>query len=233
MNKNITTLIVTLIAMLAAPVKSTLAANPESITQRAHQHLIKQYQTNNPFARTAIKVKPLPKALDLRRCDTPIAFIHAPGSSSRISVKAVCTHPAWTIFISATIEQWQQIVVSSRALSKGTILGDSDIYLREFDVKRLSSPYFSNPAELFGREMKRAIASNQIISPSQVEKKLLIRKGDLVYIEAQNGSMSVRMTGTAQQNGSLGEQISVTNTRSGKKVRGYVKGRGIISVSPE
>ena len=219
--------------MLAASVKSTLAANPESITQRAHQHLIKQYQTHNPFARTVIKVKPLPTALDLRRCDTPPAFIHAPASSSRASVKAVCNSPAWTIFISATIEQWQQIVVSSRALSKGTILGDSDVYLKEFDVKRLSSSYFSNPAELIGREIKRAISSNQIIPPSLVEKKLLIRKGDLVYIEAKKGSMSVRMTGTAQQNGSLGEQISVTNTRSGKKVRGYVKGRGIISVSPE
>ncbi|MDO3386132.1 flagellar basal body P-ring formation chaperone FlgA, partial [Gilvimarinus sp. SDUM040013] len=110
---------------------------------------------------------------------------------------------------SATIEQWQQIVVSSRALSKGTILGDSDVYLKEFDVKRLSSSYFSNPAELIGREIKRAISSNQIIPPSLVEKKLLIRKGDLVYIEAKKGSMSVRMTGTAQQNGSLGKQISV------------------------
>ena len=217
--------------MLAASVKSTLAANPESITQRAHQHLIKQYQTHNPFARTVIKVKPLPTALDLRRCDTPPAFIHAPGSSSRASVKAVCNSPAWTIFISATIEQWQQIVVSSRALSKGTILGDSDVYLKEFDVKRLSSSYFSNPAELIGREMKRAISSNQIISPSLVEKKLLIRKGDFVYIEAKSGSMSVRMTGTAQESGSLGEQVSVINSRSGKKIRGYVKSRGVISVT--
>lgn len=121
--------------------------------------------------------------------------------------------------------------MSSRALSKGTILGDSDIYLREFDLKRLTSPYFRNPGELLGREIKRAIAANQILSPSLVKKKLLIRKGDMVYIEANKGPMSIRMTGTATQNGSLGEQISVTNSRSGKTVRGYVKSRGVISVT--
>lgn len=230
-NKNKTTIIITLIAMLALPVKSTLAGNLDSTTQKAHQHLIHQYQVINPLARTVVKVKPLPAALDNRRCEKPISFIHAPGSSSRISVKAICSHPVWTIFITATVEQWQEIVVSSRTLTKGTILGDSDIYLREFDLKRLTSPYFSNPGELLGREIKRGIASNQVISPSLVKKKLLIRKGDMVYIEANKGPMSIRMTGTAQQNGSLGEQISVTNSRSGKTVRGYVKSRGIISVT--
>ncbi|WP_290705596.1 flagellar basal body P-ring formation chaperone FlgA [Amphritea sp.] len=231
MKKNKTTIIITLIAMLALPVKSALAVNLDSTTQKAHQHLINQYQVINPLARTVINVKPLPATLENRRCEAPISFVHAPGSSPRVSVKAICSRPAWTIFISATVEQWQQIVVSSRALSKGTILGDSDTYLREFDLKRLTSPYFSDPAELVGREIKRAIASNQVISPSLVEKKLLIRKGDLVYIEANKGAMSIRMTGTAKQNGSLGEQISVTNTRSGKTIRGYVKSRGIISVS--
>ena len=219
--------------MLALPVKSTLANNLNSTTQKAHQHLLNQYQVIHPLARTVIKVKPLSAALDKRQCEAPISFIHAPGSSSRVSVKAICTRPAWTFFISATIEQWQQIVVSSRALSKGTILGDTDIYLREFDLKRLTSPYFSNPAELLGREIKRAIAANQVISPSLVEKKLLIRKGDLVYIEANKGLMSIRMTGTAKQNGSLGEQITVTNSRSGKSVQGYVKSRGVISVTRE
>lgn len=217
--------------MLALPVKSALAGNHDSTTQKAHQHLINQYQVINPLARTVVNVKPLPAALDNRRCEAPISFIHAPGSSPRASVKAICSRPAWTIFISATVEQWQPIVVSSRALSKGTILGDSDTYLREFDLKRLTAPYFSDPAELIGREIKRAIASNQVISPSLVEKRLLIRKGDLVYIEASKGSMSIRMTGTAKQHGSLGEQISVTNSRSGKTIRGYVKSRGIISVS--
>ena len=146
-------------------------------------------------------------------------------------MKAVCDKPKWTIFVTASIEQWQPVAVTSRALSKGTILGDSDIYLKEFDTRRVTTPYFTNPGELIGREIKRAITANQIISPTLVAKKLLIRKGDMVFIEARKGSMLIRMTGTAEQDGALGEQISAINSRSGKKVHGYVKSPGIISVN--
>ncbi|MDO6564528.1 flagellar basal body P-ring formation chaperone FlgA [Amphritea sp. 1_MG-2023] len=231
MKKYIFSTIITLIAMFALPVKSALAEAPSSVSQKAQQQLEKQYQIINPMARTIVKVKPLAKALDQRRCDSPITIIHKPGRANRISAKAVCDHPAWTIFISATVEQWQPVAITSRALSKGTILGDSDVYLKTFDTRRLTSPYFTNPGELIGRELKRSIVANQVISPSQVEKKLLIRKGDVVYIQANKGPMSVRMTGTAQQDGSLGEQIPVINNRSGKKVYGYVKSQGVVSVS--
>lgn len=230
---NIFSTIITLIAMLAAPVKGTLAAEPDSITQKAQQHLLNQYQIINPMARTVIRINPLAKGLENRPCDSPISFIHAPGRSSRITMKAICNRPSWTIFITATIEQWQPVVVTSRALSKGTILGDSDIYLKEFDTHSLTSPYFTNPGELIGREIKRAITSNQILSPTLVEKKLLIRKGDMVYIEAKKGTMLIRMTGTAEQNGTLGEQITVINSRSGKQVHGYVKSQGVISVNTQ
>lgn len=217
--------------MLALPVKSLLAEESLSITQTVQQYLEKQYQINHPMARTVVKVKPLAKVLDTRHCHSPITVRHTTRKSSRVSAKAICTQPNWTIFLSATVEQWQPIVLTSRALSKGTILGDSDIYLKTFDIKRLTSPYFTNPGELIGRAIKRSLAANQIISPNQVDKKLLIRKGDIVYIQANKGSMSVRMTGTAQQDGSLGEQIAVINNRSGKKVYGYVKSQGVISVN--
>ncbi|WP_296059025.1 flagellar basal body P-ring formation chaperone FlgA [uncultured Amphritea sp.] len=231
MKKNIFSTLITLIAMLAVPVKGTQAVETASLTQKAQHYLEEQYQKINPMARTIVRVSPLATALDSRRCNGPIAFIHAPGRATRTTTKAICNQPAWTIFISATIEQWQAVAVTSRALSKGTILGDSDIYLKEFDTKSLTSPYFTNPGELIGREIKRAVTSNQIISATLVEKKLLIRKGDLVYIEANKGAMTVRMTGTAQQDGSLGEQISVINSRSSKQVYGYVKSQGIISVN--
>lgn len=223
--------IITLIAMLAVPVKGVQAEDSPSITKNAQHYLEKQYQISHPLARTIIKVKPLAQTLDKRQCNGPIAITHAPSRANRISAKAICQQPAWTIYLSATVEQWLPIVLTSRALRKGTILGDSDIYLKAFDIKRITSPYFTNPGELIGREIKRSIAANQVISPSQIEKKLLVRKGDVVYIEANKGPMSVRMTGTAQQDGSFGEQISVINNRSGKRVYGYVKSQGVVTVN--
>ena len=44
--------------------------------------------------------------------------------------------------------------------------------------------------------------------------------------------MIVRMTGTALENGTRGEQISIKNNRSGKVIRGYVVDKGVVSVTP-
>ena len=230
-NKLAFTLLSTLIAMLAVPVKSSIAAETVSIEQKAERFLFNEYSQTNPLARTKISIKPLSAALKQRHCNQPIAFEHKPGRASRANIKAVCQQPKWSIYISAIIEQWQPIAVTSRALSKGTILGDTDLYLKEFDVRRLNSPYYTDPGELIGRAVKRAVAANQIISPTLIKKRMLIHKGDLVYIEARKGAMTIRMSGVAQKGGALGEQIPVINNRSGKTVRGYVKSQGVVSVS--
>ena len=135
--------------------------------------------------------------------------------------------------MSATLEQWQPVAVTSRALTKGTILGDTDIFLKPFDIRRITTPYFTNPGELIGRSLRRSVSASQLISPTLVNKQLLVRKGDLIYIEAAKGTMSIRMTGTAQRDGALGEQIPVTNSRSGKTVYGYVIRQGVVSVSAQ
>ena len=225
-------LLSTLIAILAVPVKSAPAATPGSIAQKAHAFLLKQYAQQAPLADTRITIKPLPPTLEKRRCNRPVAFIHAPSKGSRLSLKAVCEQPRWTIFMSATLEQWQPVAVSGRALTKGTILGDTDIFLKPYDIRRITSPYFTNPGELIGRSLRRSVSANQVITPSLVNKQLLVRKGDLIYIEATKGPMSIRMTGTAQRDGALGEQIPVINSRSGKTIYGYVVRQGVISVSP-
>ena len=218
--------------MLFVPVKSPLASESAALTQKAHQFLVDTYSPTAPLAETKVWVKPVAPELDKRHCNSPIAFNHTPGRGSRVSLKAVCMQPRWAIYISATIEQWLPLAVTSRALTKGTILGDADLYLKPFDIRRLNAPYFTDPGELVGRSMRRSISANQVITPSQVDKRLLIRKGDLVYIEASKGNMTIRMTGTAQRDGSLGEQVPVINTRSGKTVHGYVKSQGVVSVSP-
>ena len=232
MRKTAFTILWTLITVLAVPVKSTQGADLPTLEAQAQQYLYNLYAEMAPGARTIISVNPINQHLRAKHCSAPISFNHAPVRGSRASLRAQCSSPKWSIYMTATIQQWQQIVVSSRAISKDTILGDSDLFLKEFDIRRNRSPYFVDPGEVIGRTAKRAIGAQQVISPNALEKKLLIRKGDLVYIEArQKGMTMVRMTGVALQDGALGEQISVENNRSGKVVRGYVSSRGVVRVS--
>lgn len=226
-----TAVLITFIAIFVVPVKSHADNNRTGIVQQAEKHLLSLYRVQTPLARTAIKLNPMPTTLANRPCNQPIAFIHAPARSSRLSLKAKCNSPEWTIFITGSIEQWRAIATSSRPLSKGTILGDQDIFLQDIDVRRLSKPYFLDASELVGRQLKRSLGQHKPFSPSLLAKHLLVRKGDVVYIKAGVTNMQIRMTGTALQDGTMGQQISVQNNRSGKVVRGYVAAKGVINVS--
>lgn len=225
------TILCTLIAVLGITVKHSYAAPRSDISLQAENYLHTLYQQELPLARTVVRVNPLAPSLNKQTCNGPIAFNHAPSSSSRISLKAKCKTPSWTIFLTANIEQWLKIATSSRPLNKGTILGDQDVFFQELDIRRLNKPYFLTQSELIGRELKHTIGRHKAFTPGQLSKQFLIRKGDLVYIEASNTIMQIRMTGNALQDGAMGEQISVKNIRSGKVVRGYVKAKGVISVS--
>lgn len=231
MKKTVFTVIWTLITILAVPVKSASGAGLPTLEAKAQRYLYERYASMVPTARTVVTITPLSSHLQKQHCTQPIAFKHAPVRGSRASLKAICETPKWSIYMTGTIQQWQQIVAASRTISKGTILGDGDLFMKEIDIRTTRSPYFVDPGEVIGRSVKRAIGAQQIISPNALRKKLLIREGDLVYIEARKKGMTIRMTGIARQDGGQGEQISVENNRSGKVVRGYVVRKGVVRVS--
>lgn len=221
----------TLITVFLLPVKGIADNSILQISQQAEQYLYSIYSSELPLARTVIKLNP-PPSMDLRACTVPITFIHTPSRSTRATLRAQCTAPKWSFFLSATIEQWAAIATTTRPLGKGTILGSQDFFLQETDVRQLNRPYFINPGELLGREIKHNIGRHQPIIPTYLKKHYLIREGDMVYIEASNKTLHIRMTGTALENGIRGEQIGIRNNRSGKTVRAYVTGKGVVSVTP-
>nr|WP_243432009.1 flagellar basal body P-ring formation chaperone FlgA [Aliamphritea spongicola] len=226
------TLICTFIAIFTLAVKAHASAYPTKIKQQAEEYLYSIYSVEQPLARTSIKLRPPSTQLNLSRCKQPITFKHAPTRASRVSIAAQCHNPKWRVFLTGTVEQWLPVVHTTRPLNKGTILGAKDLALIETDVRKINQAYFTDRAELFNRRLKRTLRSKKIITAQALSKHLLVRKGDHVVIEAKNGSMMVRMNGTALEDGEQGKQINVRNTRSGRVVRAYVSRVGVVSVTP-
>ncbi len=225
------TLIVTFIAIFTLAVKAHASAYPAKIKQQAEDYLYSVYSVEQPLARTNIQLRPPSPQLKLARCKQPISFKHAPSRASRVSIAAQCSQPKWQVFLTGTVEQWLPVVHTTRPLNKGTILGAKDLALIETDVRKVNRTYFTDRAELYGRQLKRTLNSKKVITAQTLAKHLLVRKGDQVVIEAKNGSMLVRMNGTALEDGEQGKQINVRNTRSGRTVRAYVSRVGVVSVT--
>ena len=230
-NHSTITLICTFIAIFTLAVKAQAASYPAKIKQQTEDYLHSIYAVEQPLARTSINLKPLSPQLKLSRCKQPISFKHAPTRASRVSIAIQCSQPRWRVFLTGTIEQWLPVVRTTRPLSKGTILGDKDLVLVETDIRRVNKAYYTDRTELLGRQLKRTLGAKQLVSASSLSKYLMVRKGDLVVIEAKKGGMLIRMNGTAMEDGEQGKQINVRNSRSGRIVRAYVSRVGVVSVS--
>ena len=56
------------------------------------------------------------------------------------------------------------------------------------------------------------------------------RGGDKVVIGGSNGSVSVKMPGEAMEDGAVGAQIRVRNTRSNREIKARVSAAGQVRV---
>jgi flagella basal body P-ring formation protein FlgA len=85
-------------------------------------------------------------------------------------------------------------------------------------------------ADLLGRTPRRGIAAMKPVSAADVMVPPLVKKGELVTVALQDGSISLTLQGRAMQNGAEGDIIRVVNTGSNKIVDGIVTGTQAVRV---
>jgi len=73
--------------------------------------------------------------------------------------------------------------------------------------------------------------SRETLSPGGGEiEETLVRSGDEVRIQAQGPGFEISLPGIAQNDGAMGELVTVVNSRSGSRLRGKVSGADRIDV---
>lgn len=150
--------------------------------------------------------------------------------SSRITVQATCSTPQWSVYIPFKAEILKKVVLTNRALSKGTILQDSDLSVQKRNILPLNHGYYENASEVVGLATNTMIRAGAFLKPEGLSAPILINKGDLVTIKAQVPGIVISMHGVAQNNGAFGELVKVKNSSSNKVVEGKVISRGAIQV---
>lgn len=184
--------------------------------------------------RHEIQVNRLDPRLRLARCDIPLV-VQLEGNKQpigRVTLRVSCTGSAlWSVFVPAQVRLYRQVIVTSRALQRGSALGPGDLGLAEHDVSLLAQGYLTDTAEVLGNKLTRLAQAGQPLTPSMLELAEVVRKGDQVVISSGNGSVSVRMPGEALDDGAPNQQIRVKNLRSGRIVRARVAGPGQVEVA--
>ena len=84
--------------------------------------------------------------------------------------------------------------------------------------------------EVVGKAASRPLPPQIPIKLTALRRPFVVRKGDRVMIEAKMGGLSIQTAGVTKGNGELGQTVTVSNTDSGKDVRGKVVGPGVVRV---
>ena len=79
--------------------------------------------------------------------------------------------------------------------------------------------------EAIGLEATRTIRAGTPLSVSDVTAADLVRKGEKVTLVLTRGALTITVDTIAMEDGKIGEQVELTNTESGKVIRGIVSGR--------
>ncbi|MCG6939200.1 MAG: flagellar basal body P-ring formation protein FlgA [Gammaproteobacteria bacterium] len=209
-------------------------------TYQSHNSIywvVKKYIRDNVTSqhnqKIEVKTGKLDSRLKLNKCNKYLQAFSPKGSSmmgkTTVGVKCPGTKP-WSLHVPVTISIYKSIIVSAQQLQKDTILTAADIKQEKHDLADLSYGYFENSKDVIGMKLKRHVLAGTALTPAMLSKRQIVSRGQNVTIYAQSGSMVVRMTGKALDNGAVGERIKVMNIKSRKKLEGIITSTGEIEV---
>jgi flagella basal body P-ring formation protein FlgA len=119
------------------------------------------------------------------------------------------------------------VVVANTALRRGDIIEIEDLRLQVINetANQLGDEkYFSDPAELLGKQLKRAMSSGQAIREEDVGPPIVIEKNRLVTVQVVMGGVTVSAAGRAITEGAIGDliQVETVGLSSRKKLNAQV-----------
>ncbi|NVK57609.1 MAG: flagellar basal body P-ring formation protein FlgA [Alteromonadaceae bacterium] len=200
-----------------------------SVADFLNQQLANE-QSNDLNDNLTIEVTPIDSRINIPKCDAPYSYDVDPATLhlSYLNVRVSCDTSNWYIFTSAKVTRTRTIVVTASMISPDTVLSDGHLTLAEVDIKRLRHTPFTALEDVTGARLKYRVREGQ---PVQSNMLCFICKGDKITISAQAGTMEVKTSGIARQDGVIGDVIEVVNSSSNKSVIAKVASTQEVVVS--
>ncbi len=138
--------------------------------------------------------------------------------------------PVRKVWVTAMISVMADVVTVVRPMGKHQHIEPADLSVDRRDRVDLPSDAVSRIEDALGNRTTRMIYPNSVLQSSMLAAPPLVRRGDIVKIIANSGSMTISATGLVKQQGCKGEMIRVMNTDSNRIITARVTGAGAVEV---
>ena len=178
--------------------------------------------------RVEITVGSLDPRLQLAPCGRIEPYL-LPGTRlwGRTSIGVRCLSGAnWAVSLPITVSVFGPAVVATEPLAAGMSPPLGSLQVIETELSREQGTPVTDPAQLVGRTLTRAVAAGQVIRADQLRMAQTVASGDPLKIEMIGQGFVIQGEGQALGAGSEGQSIKV-RTDNGRIVAGTLRGRTV------
>jgi len=134
------------------------------------------------------------------------------------------------VTLTAHLTTLGEVLVAKAHLPRGKVLEVQDLEVVVRDLNEAPKDVISSMEAALGKVLKRFVSQGEALRLSALEEPILIKRGQLVTILAENERLKITALGMAQENGVKGDIIKVTNVDSKKVVQGRVVEKDTVRV---
>jgi flagella basal body P-ring formation protein FlgA len=128
------------------------------------------------------------------------------------------------------IEVLRDVVVAAKEIRSGAILTPEDVRLAKKWVRRNMPDTLSSVDEAVGKRLSLQVRPGMEMSARMLRNAPLVRKGHVVRVLFDNGSLQVSTVGISEEDGVAGSIIRIKNITSNKIIYARVLGDALVGV---
>ncbi|MCE5334542.1 MAG: flagellar basal body P-ring formation chaperone FlgA [Desulfobacteraceae bacterium] len=123
-----------------------------------------------------------------------------------------------TLGVAGRVEVFGNVYLASRPLKQNEMLSAADLTIQKVNVTESVDRFATRPDQVENRRVLRNVGMNQPLELKDLDKPLVLKRGDPVMIVYDQPGLMVTAKGQVNANAGIGDNLAVTNVASKKTV---------------
>jgi flagella basal body P-ring formation protein FlgA len=125
---------------------------------------------------------------------------------------------ALTLSIVGRVEVFGNAYLAAHPLKQNQMISSADLELQKINLTEVADRYATSLDQVENRRVLRNVGVHQPLELKDLDKPLVLKRGDMVKIVYDQPGLSVTAKGQANADGGIGDTLAVTNITSQKKI---------------
>jgi flagella basal body P-ring formation protein FlgA len=125
---------------------------------------------------------------------------------------------ARTLVVTGKVEVFGNAYLAAHPLKQNQIVTEADLEVQKINLTEAADRVATSLDQVESRRVLRNVGLHQPLELKDLDKPLVLKRGDIVKIVYEQPGLSVTAKGQVNADGGVGDTLAVTNTTSQKKI---------------